>query len=187
MSRPVLLAAGLLLLALAGPARANCAAPTTYSSTVTGNTVSVCLENFDARKCPDQGLLRRDPGTGEVVSLSDCDPAGCFVDECVPVGTYQYGLKTPYACKPASCGTYYFTEVTVSAPLGLCMRTPGLTGPTAYTEGVPWGSNATICSYGGMASCGCGSTGVAAVFSLNALALGAGVLLRARGRKRRSP
>ena len=188
MVRTTLLAV-VFLLGVVVPARAlaNCAAPTTYEATATGNTVTVCLMNFDSRQCPDEGLLRQNPATGEVVTLADCNSSACFVDECVPEGTYRYGLKSPYACKSASCGTYYFTEATISAPLGSCTRTSGLSGPTAFTGGVPWGNNPQICGYGGVPTCGCGSASAGAVFALNAVALGAGLLLRARGRKRRSP
>ena len=188
MVRSTLLAV-VFLLGVVVPARAlaNCAAPTTYEATATGNTVTVCLMNFDSRQCPDEGLLRQNPATGEVVTLADCNSSACFVDECVPEGTYRYGLKSPYACKSASCGTYYFTEATISAPLGSCTRTSGLSGPTAFTGGVPWGNNPQICGYGGVPTCGCGSASAGAVFALNAVALGAGLLLRARGRKRRSP
>jgi len=168
-----------------GRALANCAAPTTYQATVTGNTVTVCLMNFNDRKCPDQGLLRQNPSTGAVVTLADCDSNACFADECVPPGTYRYGLKSPYACNSSSCGTDYFTEATVSAPLGGCIRTSGFTGPTAFTGSVPWGNEPQICGYGGAPSCGCRSTGAGAVFALNAVALGTGLLLRTR--KRRSP
>jgi hypothetical protein len=181
-------AIAVLLLGVVVPVRAlaNCAAPTTFEAKTTGNTVTVCLRNFDARQCPDQGLLRQNPATGEVVALTDCDSSACFVDECVPQGAYRYGLEVPYACRSSSCGTYYFTEATVSTTLGSCTRTSGFTGPTAFTGAVPWGTDAQICGYGGAPSCGCRSTGTGAVFALNAVALGAGLLLRARGRKRPS-
>jgi hypothetical protein len=187
MARTASLAVMLLLLGVVVPDRAlaNCAEPTTYQATAAGNTVTVCLRNFGARQCPDQGLLRQNPANGELVSLADCDSNACFVDECVPQGTYRYGLKDPYACNSASCGTYYFAEATVSTALGSCTRTSGFTGPTAFTGGAPWGNNPQICGYG--PSCGCASTGAGAVFALNAVALGAGLLLRARERKRRSP
>jgi hypothetical protein len=188
MARTASLAVVLLLgVVVPGRALANCAEPTTYQATATGNTVVVCLRNFGARQCPDQGLLRQDPAAGELVSLADCDSNACFVDECVPEGTYRYGLRTPYACNSASCGTYYFTEVTISTAPGSCTRTSGFTGPTAFTGGAPWGNNPQICGYGGGPPCGCASTSAGAVFALNAVALGAGLLLRARGRTRRSP
>jgi len=176
----------LLLLGVVVPSRAlaNCAEPVTYQATATGNTVTICLRNFGARQCPDEGLLRQNPTGGEVVTLADCNSNACFVDECVPEGTYRYGLKTPYACNRSSCGTYYFAEATVSTPLGSCTRTSGFSGPTAFTGSVPWGNNSQICGYG---PCGCGSANAGTVFALNAAALGAGLLLRARGRKRRSP
>src|SRR5262245_15757631 len=105
MARTALLAVTLLLgVAVPGRALANCAQPTTYDATTAGNTVTVCLANFGARQCPDQGLLRQNPTSGEVVTLADCNSSACFVDECVPVGTYRYGLRTPYACNSASCG-----------------------------------------------------------------------------------
>lgn len=173
----------LLLLTTAPRAHANCAAPTGYRATVSGRTVTVCLENFKDRKCPDQGLLRRSGGTGEAVVVTDCDASHCFVDECVPAGTWQYGLASPYECESASCGTYYFDEVTVSDPGGTCTRSPGRSEPATFSGTVPWGGDQLICDYGGgRPGFGCMGTN-ATVFTANGLALLLGGALRLRRRR----
>lgn len=186
MLRPAALAfVSLTLLAVPLRARANCAAPVTYRSTVTDRTVSICPENFGARSCPDEGLLRRNSQSGEAVVVTDCDAAKCFVDECVPPGTYQYGFVNPYECHRSSCGTYYFVDVTVSAPDGACTRSAGRNAPAAFTGTVPWGSKAQICGYGAGPSCASTGGPSAVVFSVNGLALLLGIVLLRR--RRRAP
>jgi hypothetical protein len=171
------------------PARANCAAPTDYSIDVQASTVRVSLRNFQGRVCPDPGgLLRQDVSTGEVVKLADfcgATDAGqppSYVDECVPPGTYHYGLADPYHCESASCGTYAFEAATVSSsPDGGCVRGEGNAGPTP-ASGATLGSSKEICGY---RSCGCGGQrqGAGTVLSIDALVLAVGVLLlRRRGR-----
>src|SRR5580704_6136972 len=79
-------------------ARADCAAPRSYTTHVDGDSVTICPTNPDSKNaagCPVAGgMLRRDTATGAVVKLADqctgADP-GCYVDECVPTGIYQYG------------------------------------------------------------------------------------------------
>ena len=158
-----------VLVGWASSARANCAAPTTYSLAVKGNTVTVSLWNFRGRTCPDPGgMLREDVSTGEVLKLADfcAADAGRYVDECVPPGTYRYGLATPYVCEPASCGTSYYETATVSSTLGGCVRSDGNLGPTA-ASGVPWGDSDLVCSHatdggagGGTGGAGGGTGGV---------------------------
>lgn len=197
--RPAWSFAILLPLALLAPrlAAANCAQPVGYNVTEapapggTNGTVRICSESFGGRKCPDPGgLLRENVATGEVVRLPDrCDGDGeepCWIDVCVPAGTYRYGLADPYDCYSSSCGTYYWEEIEVTGAPGACTPDDGSgTTPVAAT---PWGENRTICDYGGTdeddpTGCSVASTPVvpAAVFGLNLLV--AAIALRARRRR----
>lgn len=135
-------------------ARANCAAPRGYRTTVDHNTVTICAEG----ECSSVGtLLREDAKTGAVVELSNCTDgdAGsysvCWVDECVPAGAYRYGLKHAYLCCPGCCGTYYYgmgeSEPTyVTFPMGECTSTGE--APAPYDFNPPWrGKDVSICGY----------------------------------------
>jgi len=202
---PALLAAavGLGILFFANAASANCAEPTSYEIAVEGNTVTVCPRNFQGRGCPDpDGMLREALAGGAVVKLDDrcSDPAGagadddpaCYVDECVPPGEYRYGFALPYSCESASCGTYYFTPVTVTAAVGNCQPSDG--GAPQSAAGVPWsGDDDEICGYGGDddgEGGGCAAGGAPppiVVFGAQGLALLAGLALILARRARRAP
>jgi hypothetical protein len=161
-------------------ARANCAMPVGYQVTVADSKVTVCLQNFGERSCPDDGLLRRSSG-GEAWRIASCDGAGCFVDECVPPGDYEYGLQKPYACHSSSCSTEYYEGAKVSAALGSCTRSDSVAVPTAYTDAVPWaGKDKRICGYGMF---GCSAAGLILPVDAAALALGLGLIWRARRRR----
>jgi hypothetical protein len=158
--------------ALARPALANCAMPTGYQASVdSNNTVKVCAQNFQQRGCPDaDGMLRKDVQGGSVVKLADfCDgdggPSSCYLDECVPKGTYQYGFAKPYDCCGSCCGTDYYETVSVTTdPPSACALSPGDTGAQPFSGAVPWGTSQSICNYqpgtGGAPNTG-GSAGVA--------------------------
>lgn len=97
-----------VILVWASPARANCAMPSGYAIDVQGSTVRVELMNFQGRVCPDSsGLLRQEVSTGQVVKLAafceatDGGPSTMYVDECVPPGTYHYGLAAPTSASRA--------------------------------------------------------------------------------------
>jgi hypothetical protein len=147
MRHPALLAlAGLVPLALVPmSARADCALGAGYGVDASSSTVQVCLLTA-LRSCPDpSGLLRQNVATGEVVRLADyCTTTsgnvGCYVDECVPKGTYRYGLSVPYDCRERGCGgVEYFGVATVEAdPPAGCARGAGNGPPTAWSSGVPW-------------------------------------------------
>ena len=131
-------------------ALANCAQPVTYAISAQGSTVTICPENFGQRLCPDpDGMLRQDLATGEAVRIpercKDTNGEACYLDSCVPAGTYHYGFTTPYRCHSSSCGTYYYEEITVEPWDGDCDAGDDLT-PTA-TDSVPWSSD-LICNYG---------------------------------------
>ncbi|MGA9521044.1 MAG: hypothetical protein WBV82_06245 [Myxococcaceae bacterium] len=172
------------LLAVPLPAQANCAMPVGYRVQVEANKVTICPEAFGARTCPDpDGLLRRNEASGETAKLTDCDANGCFVDECVPPGAWQYGYARPYECHASSCGTYYFEVAQVTSALGTCERSSGLTGPVSFDGEVPWDRDREICGYGGTTGCGC-SAESASVVAANAVVLGIGLWLISRKRRR---
>ena len=89
--------------------------------------------------CSSAGpLLRLDAGTSGVVSLDDCasssDGTACFTDECVPAGTYMYGLETPFSTAGDTCGTQTTTAAQVATTLPSdCTRDANATAPTTYT------------------------------------------------------
>lgn len=174
------LLAVLLLLAPASPALANCAEPVSYETRVVGPQVTVCLTNFDNRRCPDQGLLRRGAG-GTVVKLTTCDAQGCFVDECVGPGPYQYGLAVPYQCVPVACSTDYFANVTVAAAGGECTRTMAEPEPA---PAVPWKNERHVCTHGG-SSWGCTGLIAGIVFPVQGAVMLAGLAIMAVQRRRR--
>jgi hypothetical protein len=186
------------LLAGTTDARANCAAPLTYYAQADGNTVRVHPENFGFRQCEDNVLLREDVTSGEVVQLAayctECpmeanlwsDEETCFSDECVRAGTYRYGFLVPYDCSPHSCGTDYYTEVTVVSTPRDCTYSDGNAPPQVVTEGAPWGDSPTICGYGYGGGCSAAPSGIRGVFGFQALALALGFALLARKRRRRS-
>lgn len=189
-------AAAIALSAHATAARADCALSVGYQvHEEPAGYVRICLQNFDGRKCPDQGLLRRavdarctaaEGGSLErcvdIEKLTRCDLDGCFMDECVPAGTYQYGLAAPYACNSAACETSYFQEVKVTGAAADCAR---LTPPPEGVAAVPWSSEPLVCSYGSSSGGGCSTGSSVLGFDLAALAAGLGLWrLRARRRPR---
>lgn len=150
-------------------AAANCAGPVTYDISTADHTVTITPVNESHRGCPaSDGLLRQNVETGEIVRVPDvCGPdpkndyqGRSFIDECVPAGTYRYGFAEPYTCVSYACGTYLFTEVTMSLPLGDCQRDHPDEVPSTVSS-VPWGKSSVICRYAGEGygdeepGCGC--------------------------------
>jgi hypothetical protein len=109
-----------------------------YVATVDGGSVTVCPTatpppGWQHTTCPlTTGMLRVDVDTGSTTSfLGPCvaDPAGdgsgdagtpCYLDPCVPPGTYEYGYQTnPFTfCNEACAGPTsgeWATVVTVSS------------------------------------------------------------------------
>jgi hypothetical protein len=96
-------------------------------------------------------MLRQSVGTGEVVRLpQNCtnrrtDPAAhrgaCYIDECVPPGTYRYGYGRPLEC--AGSSTYYFAQVTVARELPKDCQRSG--GAVATVKRAPWGTSPYVC------------------------------------------
>jgi hypothetical protein len=181
-------------LSVASNVRADCAQGSNYAATTSGNTVTIGLDQTQ-RTCPDaSGMLRQNTVTGEVAVLASFCGKGSFndsayIDECVAPGTYRYGLALPFDCSEPGCGGVdMYTEVTVTAALSsTCARAASDPGPTVTNEVPPWGTGAEptsfkSCPHGG---CFCNTTS-ASVVSMNAFALGIGlvVLGLARLRKR---
>jgi MYXO-CTERM domain-containing protein len=158
--------AALLALVLAPRlAHADCAAGPHYTLTAGGNIVTVC-ERDEAALCTPytqpSTFLRQDEASGEVVSIAaTCDPMGCFNDECVPPGTYRYGLASPFPCSAGGCPVIipYFEEVTVTAALSSCTRDPTSPAPMATTMTPPWVRGTNIVASMTCPGCGCGTVG----------------------------
>jgi hypothetical protein len=144
-----------MVLAFPGPAGADAMVYEQYAyrTRVDGNTVTVCADNVSPTGCghsfgsPPPVMLRQDTKTGAVVELprdlygeidTQLCPGNfqsccleCFVDECVPPGTYRYGEAPALP----HCGEYY-GEVTVTSPLpaGCTPKNP----PEATSVEPPW-------------------------------------------------
>jgi hypothetical protein len=143
----------------ANSAFANCDAGPRYEIEQSGESVIVCNTGAGYKGsylCPDSGrMLRENVETGEVVVLlSLCTHPNwtnqvlCFVDECVPKGTYRYGLETPFECYNASCWpTPFYGELTVSADPSSCLFNEENPGPTPYDQPTPWANskNGYVC------------------------------------------
>jgi hypothetical protein len=176
-------------------ARADCASGADYRATVATNSVTICPVS-SARRCGSTvTLLRQSESDGTVVAIpNSCTSAGCYLDECVPAGSYRYGYATAYDCSEAGCGNLgLYVEATVTATLSpTCAPTSG-GGPTSSTATPPWitggvdGSVSrfkTCPSSGGCAVASSGRTAVR-LFDLGAVGLGLFVLgWQARRRRR---
>jgi hypothetical protein len=171
-------AAAAFVVMLSGDVLANCAMPSGYGVTVTGSSVMICPQNLEQRGCPDaDGMLRASEGA--VVQIADRCAAdagtdGCYVDDCVPKGQYEYGFAQPYACCRYCCGTYFYGRATVVDDLPpRCLvvdagSEPALddagngtdAGPPA-TDSVsaPWSTSNLICEYSGGGSTGTAGRG----------------------------
>jgi hypothetical protein len=154
-----------LLLAAPG-AQANAALPVGYDVGVVGNTVEICPRNFDSLGCPAPGgVLREDVASGEVAQLAQyCSASSpnCYVDECVPKGSYRYGFAVPYKCCNACASTDYFEPVDVTQELATnCARSSGNAGPADFTGTLPWQDEQAICTYQSQSGGAAGTAGTA--------------------------
>lgn len=154
----------------------------------------------EGRHCPDPlgtGMLRQNVDTGEVRQLAEfCaeEPLyeggpsrACYLDECVPRGTYRYGFATPWedpfcgGCPPSQ----YFGEVTVTDPLPAgCELDVDNEGAQPYAGELPWSESSDICNSG--FGCSVGSRPREIVLGLQALVavFGLGYMARRRRRQR---
>jgi hypothetical protein len=126
----------------------------TYVATVNGSAVTVCpmatpRPGAQTPGCPyTTGMARVDVNTGTTkMFLGPCvaDPAGggsgdagtpCFLDPCVPDGTYEYGYQIPAfaGCDESCAGPTsgdWATVVTVSS--SACQDDGGLEGPAGLS------------------------------------------------------
>jgi hypothetical protein len=182
-------------------AAADCDAGAFYAIEMSGDSVIICIEGTYASTgaCPDAGpMLRENPETGEVVVIFTlCEEPSlyttCYVDECVPSGTYRYGLENPLECNEDSCWpTPFYGEFTVAAdPVG-CTMSEGNPGPAPFPDPPPWSQSpdGNVCdpdpygtgagSGGSGGDCSVASPGASAVFSMNAIAFLVGLLFLVR-------
>jgi hypothetical protein len=171
-----------------GSARANVAAPLSYEVHVDGSTARVCLTYYGQLCPPDpkSPLVRKDLGTGRMVVVPPhCDEQHCFVDECVPPGTYQWGLADPGKCVGTSSLTYQ-GEGSVSQPAAPgCAPRLGPERPTRFTGTLPWNASNVACRGGYCSACNVGGpTGAEVVLAANGVALTLALWLLARRRRR---
>jgi hypothetical protein len=128
-----------------------------YVATVDGASVTVCptptpSPGMQSTTCPfTTGMVRVDEHTGSSKTfLGPCvaDPAGggsgdagtpCFLDTCVPPGTYEYGYQIPRftGCDESCAGPVsgeWATVVTVSS--SACAGDGGVTGPLGLSPAI---------------------------------------------------
>jgi MYXO-CTERM domain-containing protein len=169
--------AGFAQVTIAGVAKADVPACPAwlggYVATVDGGSVTVCpmptpRSGERSPGCPfDTGMVRVDVSTGSGKKfLGPCvaDPAAggssdagtpCFLDPCVPPGTYEYGYQIPVftGCDESCAGPTsgeWATVVTVSS--STCAEDGGFIGPAAIWRdvdaavvdgAVPWSGTCT--------------------------------------------
>jgi hypothetical protein len=189
MSMKVRLAAlAIVLTAPILPAWATTPPPAMYMVTEEApGRVRICLLSYqESRTCPDHGLLRQSVDGGEVVEITACDTAACFLDECVAAGSYRYGLVDPFHCTDSGAPAL-LASITIAGADASCVRTTPDPLPAAD---VPWSSssgNWVNCSSGGTGHSGCASAPAASSTGAGLAMLLAGALLwrwRARRRSR---
>ena len=164
-------------LLLPAPAGADCALPAAFRFVLDPpGDVQIHLQSSAGRTCPDQGLLRLDVTSGDIIEITAC-LGEAFLDECVPAGSYQYGLAVPYDCEASACFTRYYDTLDVVGPSGAC--TPGGPAP-APAASVPWSTRQDVCTYrgsSGESGCGCGLDPRGAVLGTDLAFLLAGLSL----------
>jgi MYXO-CTERM domain-containing protein len=178
------LAASILAPALGSSvARADCDNGASYLISVNANTVRVCVTATNRGCASGIDLLRQSEADDSVVVVTGTCSGGCYVDTCVPPGSYRYGYATPYDCSEAGCGGVSFfelAEVNDSLPAS-CATTDIPTTTAPPWEGPQGGTTQfKVCN-----GCGC-ATGQPAdrlvVLALDGLVVIAGLAV---GRVRR--
>ncbi len=154
-------------------ARGDCAAPPSYIPAQDAGTVFLRAEYAGCTLTTP--MLRQDVDSGTIVALAPyCvdagDYGGDYEDDCVPAGTYRYGLETPLACMGCGGTAPFWQIVSVLPTLDAgCTRASGNATPTAYTAAPPWpadGGN-SVCPNG--TGGGCSTSG--SVLSFDGLML----------------
>jgi hypothetical protein len=129
----------------------------TYYARAEGSKVTICPRLLNDRSCPQPaGMLRQKVDTGEVVLLpQSCTPrrvaphgvadmahkGACYLDECVPPGTYRYGFARPLEC--VGDAAHFYAQVAVTQPLDKsCKRSSAEPSPRTH---VPWGDSPYVC------------------------------------------
>jgi hypothetical protein len=187
----------LALAVLAAPlrdARADSTAPPEYTVTVDGTTVTVCPPDLNGTDpnpfaaCDDGSpMLRVNETTGEVVELPQRCNCGCFVDLCVPPGSYEYGLEAAPTCEgmPGAELPYYGAAMVVASS-ATCAPSDG-DMPTPFAGPAPWPPDSGYLTCPGGGGCGCDLSRrgepAHAVLAVQALALLVGVTLMRRRRR----
>jgi hypothetical protein len=182
------LLAGAALVLCCAPVLANVAAPFSYEVHVDGNTARICME-FGAQLCrPDQKspLVRKDLASGQMMVIPQhCDEHHCFVDECVPPGTYQWGLADPGQCVGTSSVAYEGEGKVAQALAAACAPKVGPERPRPFAGTLPWNASNVACRGGYCSACNVGDRdGVGMVLGVNGAALAAALLLFARRDRR---
>jgi hypothetical protein len=139
---------------LARPAQADPAAQR-YVATVTDDSVKICL-SYSGCGSP---MLREDSNGGlvELTGSLNGKNSNCYVDDCVPPGTYRYGCEAPLSC--ACSSPLYFESATVTESVdAACTRRAGNGPPAPLSRAAPWPTDAgddvyvpcgPVCAFGG--------------------------------------
>ncbi len=158
LSHFVATAAAVTVFAHVDDARANCVPPAKYTASARGNTATACFELYHGQDECTGIMLRQNAATGEVVRIANghCEVVSggdsfpythraCFTDECVPAGTYYYGLSVPLSC---GCSTSKFHTEAVpvaSDPDPSCVPSAAGEPPVPFDAEVPWGDDNDVC------------------------------------------
>jgi len=148
----------------ADEALADCALPPAYDLLPDSSGDLQVRLLYTPRKCPDEGLLRLDVTSGDIVMITACVGED-FLDECVPAGIYRYGLAAPFDCAGGVCFAPYYGTYESPGPSESCKRGGPLPTPA---QSVPWGSQPYVCTYRS-SSGGCGVDPRGAVLGTNLL------------------
>jgi hypothetical protein len=148
-ARVLALSAGAALSLGSSAAHADVPAPLDYKLTVADNTVRVCWD-YHYNLCPPEHgspLVRKNLATGQIMVVPQhCDEEHCFVDECVPPGTYQWGLEQPGNCN--GIAMEYQGQAQVSRPLPAdCAPKLGPERATPFAGTLPWNASNVACNY----------------------------------------
>jgi len=193
-----LLVGGIGVVLVPSLSKADCATGPEYYVSLNKTSFTVCASS-GGRDCGSSvAMLRQNVADGSVVVIGNNCDSRCYVDECVPPGTYRYGYATPYDCSQTGCGggIVLFREATMPVwTSSECTRTDDVAAPIATSITPPWGTGSAdagvdrylACNSGG----GCTTVTKArrTVRMFDAFALGLGLLfmsLRVQRRRRKS-
>jgi len=99
-----LLVGGIGVVLVPSLSKADCATGPEYYVSLNKTSFTVCASS-GGRDCGSSvAMLRQNVADGSVVVIGNNCDSRCYVDECVPPGTYRYGYATPYDCSQTGCG-----------------------------------------------------------------------------------